>query len=195
MEGLRSSSSSYEVRSSSSYQSTAGGGLDAASAASANQAPFVKPIMSNRSVVVNRSGPFAYSSMRLTSGSRYGGGMGGSGTGSMPGSGYYAAVSTTGVNSVKESREKEKRDMQDLNEKFANYLEKVRFLEAQNRKLASELEKLKAKWGKETSQIKAMYEVELEEARKLLDDTVKEKARLEIKVASLEDEVAELKQR
>ena len=71
----------------------------------------------------------------------------------------------------------------------------VRFLEAQNRKLADELEKLKAKWGKETSQIKAMYQAELDEARKLLDDATKEKARLEVRVASLEEQLEESTQR
>ena len=71
----------------------------------------------------------------------------------------------------------------------------VRFLEAQNRKLADELEKLKSKWGKETSQIKAMYQAELDEARKLLDDAVKEKARLEVRVASLEEQLEESTQR
>jgi len=70
-----------------------------------------------------------------------------------------------------------------------------RFLEAQNRKLADELEKLKAKWGKETSQIKAMYQAELDEARKLLDEAVKEKARLEVRVASLEEQLEESTQR
>jgi len=67
----------------------------------------------------------------------------------------------------------------------------VRFLEAQNRKLADELEKLKAKWGKETSQIKAMYQAELDEARRLLDEAEKDKARLEIRVASLEEQLEE----
>ena len=67
-------------------------------------------------------------------------------TGGAP-SGAYGAVTTTGVNVVKESRQKEKKDMQDLNERFASYIEKVRFLEAQNRRLADELDKLKAKWG------------------------------------------------
>jgi len=71
----------------------------------------------------------------------------------------------------------------------------VRFLEAQNRKLADELDKLKAKWGKETSQIKAMYQAELDEARKLLDEAVKEKARLEVRVASLEEQLDESTQR
>ena len=39
--------------------------------------------------------------------------------------GAYALVSSTGVNSVKTSREQEKKDMQDLNERFASYIEKV----------------------------------------------------------------------
>ena len=71
----------------------------------------------------------------------------------------------------------------------------VRFLEAQNRKLADELEKLKSKWGKETSQIKAMYQAELDEARKLIDEATKEKARLEVRVASLEEQLEESTQR
>jgi intermediate filament protein if len=108
-------------------------------------------------------------------------------------SGAYANVTTTGVTAVKSSREREKKDMQDLNERFASYIEKVRFLEAQNRRLADELEKLKAKWGKETTQIKAMYQAELDEARKCLDDSDREKARLEIRVASLEEQLEELR--
>ena len=61
------------------------------------------------------------------------------------------------VTDVKNTREREKKDMQDLNERFANYIEKVRFLEAQNRKLASELDELKSKWGKETNAIKVIH--------------------------------------
>ena len=64
-------------------------------------------------------------------------------------------------------------------------------MEAQNRKLADELEKLKSRWGKETSQIKAMYQAELDEARRLLDEAEKDKARLEIRVASLEEQLEE----
>ena len=39
-------------------------------------------------------------------------------------SGAYATVTSSGVNAVKSSREKEKKDMQDLNERFASYIEK-----------------------------------------------------------------------
>jgi len=105
--------------------------------------------------------------------------------------GAYSNMTSAGVMNVKTSRDKEKKDMQDLNERFASYIEKVRFLEAQNRKLADELDKLKSKWGKETTAIKAMYQAELDEARRLLDDAEKEKARLEIRATSLEEQIEE----
>ena len=108
-------------------------------------------------------------------------------------SGSYGPVANTGMKDVVDSRHKEKKDMQDLNERFASYIEKVRFLEAQNRKLADELDKLKQKWGKETTAIKAMYQAELDEARRLLDDAEKEKAKHQLRCDSLEEEIAELK--
>jgi len=148
-----------------------------------------KPSITPRHLVINRtstSGPMggSRSSYQIERSMHYG----------AP-SGAYATVTSTGVTAVKQSRDREKKDMQDLNERFASYIEKVRFLEAQNRRLADELEKLKAKWGKETTQIKAMYQAELDEARRLLDDAEKEKARLEIRVASLEEQLEELRQK
>ncbi|OWF52797.1 60 kDa neurofilament protein [Mizuhopecten yessoensis] len=107
-------------------------------------------------------------------------------------SGGYEQRTNTGVTEMKVNREREKKDMQDLNERFASYIEKVRFLEAQNRKLGSELEHLKSKWGKETSQVKQMYETELAEARKLIDDLTREKANLEIKNSSLQEQMSDM---
>ena len=66
-------------------------------------------------------------------------------------------------------------------------------MEAQNRKLSSELENLRAKWGIETAEIKRRYDQELKDARELLDQLRKEKAEVEIKLASLEDECDELR--
>jgi intermediate filament protein if len=103
------------------------------------------------------------------------------------------ALQSSGVTGVKSSRDKEKKDMQDLNERFASYIEKVRFLEAQNRRLDGELEKLKAKWGKETTQIKGLYQAELDEAKRLLEEAQKEKSRLEMRIAALEDQLANLR--
>jgi intermediate filament protein if len=148
-----------------------------------------KPVVHPRTTIIQRTvagaGPQAgFSRIERSQGySMYG----------APASGSYSTVTTQGVSNVKESRDREKKDMQDLNERFASYIEKVRFLEAQNRKLSDELDKLKSKWGKETTAIKAMYQAELDEARKLLDDAEKDKAALEIKVASLEEQLEELR--
>ena len=106
----------------------------------------------------------------------------------------YQMVSQTGVTNVKDCTEKEKKDMQDLNERFASYIEKVRFLEAQNRKLSDELNKLKQAWGKETNSIKSMYEVELGELRRVLDENEKQKADLQINIDSLKQEIGETTQ-
>ena len=101
--------------------------------------------------------------------------------------GSYQVVSQTGVNNVKDARVKEKKDMQDLNERFASYIEKVRFLEAQNRKLADELEKLKAKWGKETTTIKEMYKEEMQELREAHTKASTENGKLKSQVEDLEE--------
>jgi len=41
--------------------------------------------------------------------------------------GQYAMVTATGVNQVKDQRDQERKDMQDLNDRFANYIERVNF--------------------------------------------------------------------
>lgn len=158
-------------------------------------------IQPRQSTVVSRSsvgGPSMRSSIGGGSGGtvysrtvEYGIGRSAGMAGLSPGS--FEKVSNSGVQTVKSSREKEKKDMQDLNERFANYIEKVRFLEAQNRKLASELENLKTKWGKETSAIKSMYEQELAEARKLIDDLTRDKNKLEIQNSSLQEDMNNLR--
>lgn len=45
------------------------------------------------------------------------------------------------------TRQRDKRELEQLNDKFAQYLEKVRFLEAQNRKLDMELKALQGRSG------------------------------------------------
>lgn len=71
-------------------------------------------------------------------------------------------------------------------------LPQTRFLEAQNRKLAKELKDLQDRWGIETKRIKQMYETEMTQLRKLLDESDRAKAELQVQVSSLEDREVEL---
>jgi intermediate filament protein if len=154
-----------------------------------------RPSIASKNVIIQRTG-YNYGGNQQ-SGGRYNAGaersIRYSQTASLPPGSSLALIQSTGVGAAKVSREGEKKAMQDLNERLANYIEKVRFLEAQNRRLTDELEKLKAKWGKETIAVKAMYQAELDEARRLLDDANKEKGRLEVRVASLEELLEELR--
>ena len=153
------------------------------------EGPSYRAQMAPRSTIIHRTsygGPIS-KSQQISRTSSYG-------MHSLP-AGSYGTVANTGMKDVVDSRHKEKKDMQDLNERFASYIEKVRFLEAQNRKLADELDKLKQKWGKETTAIKAMYQAELDEARRLLDESEKEKARYQIRCDSLEEQLNELREK
>ncbi|XP_076642734.1 lamin-C isoform X1 [Halictus rubicundus] len=91
------------------------------------------------------------------------------------------------------SRLQEKQDLQNLNDRLACYIDKVRHLESENSRLSREVETTKETITREVSNIKVMYEHELSEARQLLDDTAKERAKLEIDTKRLWDTNNELK--
>jgi hypothetical protein len=48
----------------------------------------------------------------------------------------------TAIVSINTARQRDKRELENLNDKFAQYVEKVRFLEAHNRKLVMEIDAL-----------------------------------------------------
>ncbi|XP_035717337.1 lamin Dm0-like isoform X2 [Vespa mandarinia] len=91
------------------------------------------------------------------------------------------------------SRLQEKQDLQNLNNRLACYIDKVRHLEAENSRLTREVHTTQETSTREVSNIKSMYEQELSDTRKLLDDTAKERAKLEIDTKRLWDTSEEFK--
>ncbi|XP_048773462.1 retrograde protein of 51 kDa-like isoform X1 [Ostrea edulis] len=101
--------------------------------------------------------------------------------------GTLAGLSHKGVNDVIQTRDREKKDMQGLNERFASYIEKVRFLEAQNKALLAEIDRLKKLKGFDVSEIKELYEQEIAESRNVIDELSKEKAKFDSTLVGLQD--------
>ncbi|XP_024127295.1 glial fibrillary acidic protein isoform X2 [Oryzias melastigma] len=92
----------------------------------------------------------------------------------------------------KETRTNEKMEMMGLNDRFASYIEKVRMLEQQNKVLVAELNQLR---GKEPSRLGDIYQDELRELRRQVDNLTTGKARLEIERDNLAADLTTLKQR
>lgn len=96
---------------------------------------------------------------------------------------------------TRHSRLVEKAELQNLNDRLAAYIDRVRNLETENARLSIEVQTTRDTITRESTNIKSMYENELSDARRLLDDTAREKAKLEIDIKRLWEENEELKAR
>ncbi|XP_013101353.2 lamin Dm0 [Stomoxys calcitrans] len=96
---------------------------------------------------------------------------------------------------TRHSRLVEKAELQNLNDRLAAYIDRVRNLETENARLSIEVQTTRDTITRESTNIKSMYENELGDARRLLDDTAREKAKLEIDIKRLWEENEELKAR
>ncbi|XP_058125786.1 lamin Dm0-like [Anopheles ziemanni] len=86
----------------------------------------------------------------------------------------------TALSPSRRSRLHEKNSLMNLNDRLACYIERVRFLEQENSRLSLELTNFQETAHREVSGLKSIYEHELADARKLLDETARDKAKVEI---------------
>lgn len=94
---------------------------------------------------------------------------------------------------TRHSRLVEKAELANLNDRLAAYIDRVRNLETENARLSIEVQTTRDTITREATNVKSMYENELSDARRLLDDTAREKAKLEIDIKRLWEENEEMK--
>ncbi|MCI4388345.1 hypothetical protein PGIGA_G00084630 [Pangasianodon gigas] len=92
------------------------------------------------------------------------------------------------------TRLQEKEELSNLNDRLAIYIDKVRSLESENSVLHLQISEKEEVRSRELTGLKALYETELADARRSLDDTAKERARLQIELGKLRTEHEQLLQ-
>ena len=75
-----------------------------------------------------------------------------------------------------QTREKERSELSTLNDKFADYVEKVRYLEAQNKKIQMDSTFLQEKQQENCQRIKSMFELEMKQLKEIIEKTFKDKS-------------------
>ena len=90
------------------------------------------------------------------------------------------------------SRMAEKDQLASLNDRLAAYIECVRSLEIENERLTKIISSHEEIGAGESSKIKALYDEELRDARNLLDQMGKEKAKIQLELNKVKSEYDEL---
>lgn len=96
---------------------------------------------------------------------------------SLNGSKQRSPVSPTRI-----TRLQEKEEMQSLNDRLIIYIDTVRNLESENLRLKNEMSSVNELSTRDVSEIKVLYERELEDAKRLIDELARDKAKFEIEV-------------
>ena len=91
------------------------------------------------------------------------------------------------------SRQQEKHELAGLNDRLAVYIDRVRHLENENSHLSKQVQTTEETVRRETTNIKALYEKELGDARALLDETAKQRAKLQLEATKNKEDLDELR--
>ncbi|XP_041795340.1 lamin L3 [Chelmon rostratus] len=121
----------------------------------------------------------------------------GSRTGSRRGAaaGLATPASSTSTSPTCMSRIQEKDELRHLNDRLANYIQRVQDLESERSSMLIQLEEKDDSKSREMGNVRRLYEEELADVRKSLDGLAGERARLQIDYGSLCEEYRKLKAR
>ncbi|CAJ0930731.1 unnamed protein product [Ranitomeya imitator] len=99
---------------------------------------------------------------------------------------------STPLSPTRISRLQEKEELRQLNDRLAVYIDKVRSLESENSVLQLQVTEREEVRSREVTGLKDLYETELADARRSLDDTARERARLQIELGKLRGDYDQL---
>ncbi|NWQ82090.1 LAML3 protein, partial [Columbina picui] len=103
--------------------------------------------------------------------------------------------SASSLSPTRLSRLQEKEELQQLNDRLAAYIERVRALEADNSVLQQRLAEQEASCGRELGGLRLCYEAELADARRSLDEVALQRATLQVELGKLGEEHRQLHSR
>uniref|UniRef100_A0AAX7UB68 Lamin B2 n=1 Tax=Astatotilapia calliptera TaxID=8154 RepID=A0AAX7UB68_ASTCA len=103
------------------------------------------------------------------------------------------SAASTPLSPTRISRLQEKQELQHLNDRLAVYIDRVRALELENDRLMVKVSEKEEVTTREVTGLKALYEAELADARRVLDETARERARLQIDLGKAQADLEEKK--
>ncbi|UJR21411.1 hypothetical protein I4U23_024500 [Adineta vaga] len=107
-------------------------------------------------------------------------------------SGHTSATAV--MTTIVKQHQDEQRELQELNNKFAVYLDRVHYLENHNHKLSSDLNDLKQAWGGDATQLQAVYNPQLQALREQIDNAMRDRAFQELQLKRHEYDLWQIQQ-
>jgi chromosome segregation ATPase len=100
----------------------------------------------------------------------------------------------TAITTINKQHKDEQRELQELNAKFAVYLDRVQYLEDYNQRLAADLDHLKQTWGGDGAELESIYGPQLKTLRNEIDNALRDQALQELQLKRHEYDLWQIQQ-